>query len=183
MDCWAHTHTHTHLTALCPGLPRWAGTRKVKPIWISLKHETMSGSGIRWAICKSAPRSRQITTPAPHRSVFLQAGCPSCRPTNSVKALKAGLLGSDKQKPINRAINQLTCLPATNGCKVINSQKQSGFWPTLSVYSIYCKTCEFWNWKVSDIQSNVGGSGGGEVDASPTGHTDIFYSWKIPPVT
>jgi len=27
--------------------------------------------------------------PAPHRSVFLQAECPSCRPTNSVKALKA----------------------------------------------------------------------------------------------
>jgi len=27
--------------------------------------------------------------PAPHSSVFLQAGCPSCRPTNSVKALKA----------------------------------------------------------------------------------------------
>jgi len=31
----------------------------------------------------------QITTPAPHRSVFLQTGCPSCRPTNSVKTLKA----------------------------------------------------------------------------------------------
>jgi len=27
--------------------------------------------------------------PVPHHSVFLQAGCPSCRPTNSVKALKA----------------------------------------------------------------------------------------------
>ena len=27
-------------------------------------------SGISWAICKSAPRSRQITMPAPHRSVF-----------------------------------------------------------------------------------------------------------------
>ena len=39
----------------------------------------MSGSGIRWAICKSAPHSRQITMPAPHH----------CRPTNSVKALKA----------------------------------------------------------------------------------------------
>jgi len=26
----------------------------------------MSGSGISWAICKSAPRSRQITTPTPH---------------------------------------------------------------------------------------------------------------------
>ena len=52
---------------------------------------TVSGSGISWAICKSAPRSRQITTPAPHHSVFLQAGCPSCHPTNSVKALKSGL--------------------------------------------------------------------------------------------
>ena len=29
-----HTHTHTRLTALFPGLPGWAGTRKVKPIWI-----------------------------------------------------------------------------------------------------------------------------------------------------
>ena len=48
----------------------------------------MSGSGTSWAICRSAPRSRQITTPAPHTLSFLQAGCPSCRPTNSVKALK-----------------------------------------------------------------------------------------------
>jgi len=65
-----YTHTHTRLTALCPGLPRWAGTRKVKPIWILLKQETVSGSGISWATCKSAPRFRQITTPAPHYSVF-----------------------------------------------------------------------------------------------------------------
>jgi len=49
----------------------------------------LSGSGFSWAICKSAPRSRQITMPSPHHSVFLQAGCPSCSPTNSVKALKA----------------------------------------------------------------------------------------------
>ena len=80
-------HTHTLLMALYPGLPGWAGTRKVN----HLKQETVSGSGISWAICKSAPRSRQITMPAPHQSVFLQAGCPSCRPTNSVKALKAEL--------------------------------------------------------------------------------------------
>jgi len=38
--------------------------------------------------CKCARRSRQITTPAPHHSVFLQARCPSCRPTNKF-ALKA----------------------------------------------------------------------------------------------
>jgi len=83
------SHTHTRLTALCPALPGWASTRKVKPTWILLEQETLSGSEVHWAICKSAPCSRQITTPAPHRAVFLQAGCPSCRPTNSVKALKA----------------------------------------------------------------------------------------------
>ena len=55
-------------------------------------------------VCKSAPRSRQITTPALHRSVFLQAGCPSCRPTNSVKALKASptLENLIKNKRLNR---------------------------------------------------------------------------------
>jgi len=66
----SNTHTHTRLTALFPGLPGWAGTRKVKPIWILLKQETVSGSGISWAMCTSAPRSRQITMPAPHQSVF-----------------------------------------------------------------------------------------------------------------
>ena len=30
----------------------------------------MSGSGISWAICKSASRSRQITMPVPHHSFF-----------------------------------------------------------------------------------------------------------------
>jgi len=45
-----------------------------EPIWILLKQETVIGSCIRWGICKSAPCSRQITTPAPHHSVFLQAG-------------------------------------------------------------------------------------------------------------
>ena len=69
-ECHRHTHTHTRLTALFPGLPGWASTRKVKPIWISLKHETVSGSGISCAICKSAPCSRQITMTAPHHSVF-----------------------------------------------------------------------------------------------------------------
>ena len=64
---------YTCLMALFPGLPRWGSTRKVKPIWISLKQETVSGSGISWAICKSAPRSRQITTPAPHHSVFYRS--------------------------------------------------------------------------------------------------------------
>ena len=48
----------------------------------------MSGGGISWVVCKPAPHSRQIIMPAPTTQVFLQTGCPSCRPTNSVKALK-----------------------------------------------------------------------------------------------
>jgi len=77
-------HMNTRLTALCPVQPGWAGTRKVTSIWILLKQETVSASGISWAVRKSAPHSRQITTPAPDHSVYLQARCPSC-----IKALKA----------------------------------------------------------------------------------------------
>ena len=81
-ECMSYIHTHTRLMALCPGLPGWAGTRKVKPIWILQKQETVSGSGISWAICKSAPRSRLITTPAPHHSVFYRPDAlPAAQPT------------------------------------------------------------------------------------------------------
>jgi len=58
--------------------------QKGKPIWILLKQETVSGSGISWAVCKSAPRSRQITTPAPHHSVFYRPDAlPAAQPTAS----------------------------------------------------------------------------------------------------
>jgi len=81
-----HTHTraHTpaHLVALFSVLPRWAGTGKVKPIWILLKQETVSGSSISWAVCKSAPCFRQITMPATHHSVFYGLNAlPAAQPT------------------------------------------------------------------------------------------------------
>jgi len=82
----AHAHTHTHpFNSLCPGLPGWAGTRKVKP---NLDFTEARDSDWQWhqlghmQVCTSLPT-------ALHHLVFLQAGCPSCRPTNSVKALKA----------------------------------------------------------------------------------------------
>ena len=79
-------HTQNRLTALCPGLPGWAGTRKAKPIWILLKQETVSGSGISWAICKSAPCFRQITMPAPHHSVFYRPDAlPAAQPKHLYK--------------------------------------------------------------------------------------------------
>jgi len=37
-------------------------------------------------VCTSLQADNHAST---HHSVFLQAGCPSCHPTNSVKALKA----------------------------------------------------------------------------------------------
>ena len=81
---WRRTHTQTRLTALCSGPPGWASTRKVKPSWILLKQETVSGSRIRWAICKSAPHSRQITMPAPHCSIFYRPDAlPAAQPTAS----------------------------------------------------------------------------------------------------
>ena len=66
----SYPHTHTRLTALFQGLPGWAGTRKVKPIRIFLKQETVSSSGMSWAICKSASRSKQITRQHPTTQFF-----------------------------------------------------------------------------------------------------------------
>jgi len=57
-----------------------------------LKQEIVSGSGVSWAICKSVPRPIQNLAGTPPLS-FLQAGCPSWRPTNSVKALTHSLTG------------------------------------------------------------------------------------------
>ena len=75
---WWHITTIPHYppyTLLFPGLPGWAGTRKVKTNLDfteagDCEWHCGSGSGISWAICKSAPRSRQITMPAPYHSVF-----------------------------------------------------------------------------------------------------------------
>ena len=94
-----HPQTHTYSTALCPGLPGWAGTRKVKPIGILLKQETVSGSGISWAICKSASRSRQMTMLAPHHSVF--TGRLPFLPTNQLCQSTEGMAPTVHRKQKN----------------------------------------------------------------------------------
>ena len=90
MQTW-HTHTHTH-----PFNGPLSGTTQVSQYQkgeTNLDFTEARDSEWQWhqlghmQVCTSL--HRQITTPAPHRSVFLQAGCFSCRPTNSVKALKA----------------------------------------------------------------------------------------------
>ena len=90
-----NTRTHTEpfycSSGICPGPPGWAGTRKVKPgrlkpIWIYWSKQ-------QWVAVASAGLYASLhLIPDNHANIpplsFLQAGCPSCRPTNSVKALK-----------------------------------------------------------------------------------------------
>jgi len=81
LQLYANIHTHPFNGPL--SRTTWVSWyQKGKPIWILLKQETVSGSEIRGAICKSAPHSRQITTPAPttHR--------PDALPVTQPKASK-----------------------------------------------------------------------------------------------
>ena len=115
-----HTHRHTRLTALFPWLPGW----------ILLKQETVSGSGISWAIWKSASRSRQITMPAPHQSVFYRPDALPATHTNSVKALKAKI--------------HLTPIPQHgNYCQQHCRKKEKQSWTT---YSLFALLCCMWNY-------------------------------------
>jgi len=89
LNCSQHTHTHTHthahtrLTALCPGLSGWDGARKVKAIWILLKQETVSGSGISWAVCKSVSLQTDNHTSTPPLSFYRPDNLPDAQPTAS----------------------------------------------------------------------------------------------------
>ena len=82
----------THLTAILFATTRVSRYQKGKTSLNLLEQEIVSGSDISWDICKTAPRPDRYHTSTPPLS-FLQARCPSCHTTNSVKALKAFLCG------------------------------------------------------------------------------------------
>ena len=76
-------HTHS-FSGPFSGTTRVSLYQKGKSIWILLKQETMSGSGISWATCKPASRFRPITLLAPHHSVFYRPDAlPAAQPTES----------------------------------------------------------------------------------------------------
>ena len=86
VTCFYHTHLFNGPLSRTTRVSR---CKKGKPIWILLKQETVSGSGIHsrhMQVCTSLQSDNHASTPP---LSFLEAGCPSCRPTNSVKALKA----------------------------------------------------------------------------------------------
>ena len=71
--------------------------------------------------------------PVPHHSSFLQAGCPSCRPTNSVKALKAQHLQSnlilivftDRVSGLGTAVGRVRLFPL----QIVNQLSEQTFDP------------------------------------------------------
>ena len=103
--------THTHpFNGHFSGTTRVSRYQKGKPVWILRKQETVSGSGISWAACKSAPRFRQITTPAPHRSVLYRPGAlAATQPTASKQPVRYYLKASSHR----HARHEKTVAPAS----------------------------------------------------------------------
>jgi len=75
--------------------------RKVKPIWILLKQETVSGSGISWALCKSPPHSRE--KPCQHPTTQFFTGRMPFLPPNQQRQSTEGIYKSVDIYMLNRA--------------------------------------------------------------------------------
>jgi len=78
--CWAFEKLHM-LNSPFASTTQVSRNKKGKT---NLDFTEARDNGISWAVCKSAPRSRQITMPAPHRSVFYKLDAlPATQPTAS----------------------------------------------------------------------------------------------------
>jgi len=89
---FTHTHTHTHLfNGPLSGTTRVSRYQEDKT---NLDFTAARDSEWQWnplghmQVCTSLQTDKHASTPP---LSFLQAGCPSCRPANSVKALKASV--------------------------------------------------------------------------------------------
>ena len=79
-----YIHTHNRFTALCPGLPRWGGTRRINHsgfCWSRHDGVAVALLNHMQAICTLL---QKITTPAPHHSDFYGPDAlPDTQPTAS----------------------------------------------------------------------------------------------------
>jgi len=109
-------HTHTRLTALLSGTTQVSRYQRGKT--------NLDFTGARdseWQrhqlghmqVCTSLQTDNHASTPP---LSFLQAGCSSCRPTNSVKALKA------------KCILHKQCQKASLGMRVVGSVREYIFY-------------------------------------------------------
>jgi len=106
--------THTHTTVLLlfcnlSGTTRVSRYQKGKTKLDLLEQEIVSGSGICWAICKSAPRPRQ---PRQHPTTqFFTGRMPFLPPNQQRQSTEA--TDSEDQRPAHRHIDP-TYLTGTN---------------------------------------------------------------------
>ena len=90
-----HTHTHTHTHTFNGPLSRTTRVSLYQKCKTNLDFTEARDSEWQWhqlghmQVCTSLHTDNHASTPP---LSFLQAGCPSCRPTNSVKALEARAL-------------------------------------------------------------------------------------------
>ena len=135
-----HTVTHTRLTALFSGTTRVGRYQKVK---INLGFTEARDSEWQWhqlghmQVCTLLQTDIHVSTPP---LSFLQARCPSCCPTNSVKALKAKSLKTVYSYKHFKAIflcHLLICFDTTfcSVTIVFTMFTASVFWTTVATVS------------------------------------------------
>ena len=90
----------------------------------------MSGSGISWATCKSAPRFRQITTPAPHHSVFYRPYALPAAQSTASQHWRCNINSYKKTLCTDRQFHRPR--PAPLSAAAWTSSRQSERWPSYS---------------------------------------------------
>ena len=120
-----HSHTHTHIHTHTRLMALFSGTTQASPYQKSktnLDFTEARHSEWQWhhlshimQVCNSLHADNNASTPP---LSFLQAECPSCHPTSSVKALKA--LHTHSHTLINRQHkNTMPPAPSIGGTKTL----------------------------------------------------------------
>ena len=103
---------YNRFTALFPGPPGWAGARR-ELLDFMVQGKINRGRHTDHPAGRNSIRTKQC--PPPPSPYFLRAGCPSCRPTNSVKALKAI---ATSQNIYNLCAKKMTSVTMGNSLKL-----------------------------------------------------------------
>ena len=89
-------YSYNRFTTLCPGLPWWVGTRRINHTgfcWSRDDGVAVASAEPYASYLHFAPEDNHASTSSLR---FLQAGCSSWHPTNSIKSLKANLFTRTK---------------------------------------------------------------------------------------
>jgi len=112
-----HTHTHPFTTLwTLSGITQVSRHQKGKTNLDLVEQETMSGIGISWAICKSAPRPKQICE---HPTTHFFTGQMPFLPPNQQCQSTEGISFLQQIPPILNSGCQVTIVVSYNGCQMV----------------------------------------------------------------